>query len=196
MLLLKHTLRYLIRTDTHGIIYQDTYGSTLTPYADADYATSVDLRSIYVHIHVAFGAPISWASNKHPSIALSTCEVDYLAARHGIQESLRLRRIIADIMPIRTPKNTPIQIDKQNYVMVVRNQSKNENIKHLETRAHHLNHHQQHKFICVTHIPTQKIYSYILTRIRQTTSFNRFNMKLIFPTPSVAHKPLLSHQGI
>lgn len=76
--LLKHVLRYLKRTSTHGILHSKITTDPLRTYCDADFAESADRRSTSGSIHTIFGAPVQWSSMKHPVISLSTCEAGYI----------------------------------------------------------------------------------------------------------------------
>ena len=77
----KIILRYVKGTKRYGILYTTSKKSELIGYTENDWAGSIDDRkstSGYV-FHMGSGA-ISWASKKQPIVALSTAEVEYVAA--------------------------------------------------------------------------------------------------------------------
>ena len=43
-----------------------------------------------------FGGAISWMSKQQPVVALSTIEVEYMAATHACKEAIWLRRLCSD----------------------------------------------------------------------------------------------------
>ena len=77
----KRIFRYVKGTKRYGILYITSKNSELIGYTDSDWARSIDDQkstSGYV-FHMGSGA-ISWASKKQPIVALSTAEVEYVAA--------------------------------------------------------------------------------------------------------------------
>eukprot|EP00965_Chrysotila_dentata_P156960 5185800-Pleurochrysis_carterae.AAC.1 len=55
-------------------------------------------------------AAISWASKKQPSVALSSCEAEIIAASEATKEAVYLRTLLAD-PGIPTPEPTPLSMD-------------------------------------------------------------------------------------
>jgi Reverse transcriptase (RNA-dependent DNA polymerase) len=101
----ERVMRYLAGTRSLGLIFGsrnggvlgDSRGQTRTQvdvcaYADADWANSRgDRRSITGWAAKVNGDPISWASKKQRTVALSTCEAELYAEAAAIQEVLWLR---------------------------------------------------------------------------------------------------------
>ena len=75
-------------------------GLTLIGYSDADWASSTDDRRSttgYCFILSECGPAISWKSRKQRTVALSSCEAEYMALSATIQEALHLVQLLKDV---------------------------------------------------------------------------------------------------
>ena len=64
---------------------------------DADYAGDIDKRkSTSGHVFLLNGSAISWASKLQPTIAMSTCEAEFVAAANAAKEALWLKTLLGD----------------------------------------------------------------------------------------------------
>ena len=97
----KHVLRYLKGTIEYELVYKkSTDNLALIGYSDADWASSPDDRrstSGYCFSLTQKGPLVSWKSRKQPSVALSSCEAEYMALASAVQESLYLDQLMKDI---------------------------------------------------------------------------------------------------
>ena len=78
----KHVLRYLKGTVDYELGFRKTDEAlSLIAFSDSDWASSVkDGRSTtgYCFSLTQQGPAISWKSRKQPTVALSTCEAEYI----------------------------------------------------------------------------------------------------------------------
>ena len=81
---INHAFRYLKRTLDYKLCFQ-----TLTGFSDGDWGGSEDRKSTsgYCFLSNKNGGAILWKSRKHPTVALSTCEAEYIATIVAIQEA-------------------------------------------------------------------------------------------------------------
>ena len=71
---LKRSIRYLLHTPTHGILYPYDKPIHLTSFADADYARcGVARKSVSGYVRLVGGSPVHWRSKRQDTVALSTC---------------------------------------------------------------------------------------------------------------------------
>ncbi|XP_053561353.1 uncharacterized protein LOC128652439 [Bombina bombina] len=79
----KHVMRYLKRTIDFELCYRKCSDNLkLEAYSDVDWASDVnDRRSMtgYCFTLTKNGPLIAWKSKKQPTVALSTCEAEYIA---------------------------------------------------------------------------------------------------------------------
>ncbi|XP_066375143.1 secreted RxLR effector protein 161-like [Miscanthus floridulus] len=90
----KRLLRYVKGTVDKGIIFPNTGGSRLqlAVFSDADMAGDIDGQRSTSRVLVFLeSAPISWLSLKQKVVALSTCEVEYVATATAACQVVWLR---------------------------------------------------------------------------------------------------------
>jgi hypothetical protein len=99
---IKRVFRYLHGTTDHAIYYQgkarpgrvlDVHG-----FVDADWAGDLDqTRSTSGYVFSLFGGAINWMSKKQAVVALSTTEVEYMAATHASKEVVCCRDCVQNL---------------------------------------------------------------------------------------------------
>ncbi|XP_053567634.1 uncharacterized protein LOC128657344 [Bombina bombina] len=94
----KHMMRYLKCTIDYEFCYRKfSENLKIEAYSDADWASDVnDRRSMTGNcfIQTKNSPLIAWKSKKQPTIALSTCEAEYIALAATTQESLYLIQLL------------------------------------------------------------------------------------------------------
>ena len=93
----KHLLRYFSGTVTHGITYRPT-SSILGGFADSDWAGDVGDRCSTTGFIVTLGsAPINWRSTKQSTLALSSCEAEYVTLSEATKEMIYLLSLCSSL---------------------------------------------------------------------------------------------------
>eukprot|EP00253_Pinus_taeda_P035269 PITA_35269 len=91
----KRIFKYLQETQNYGLWYPRGSDLTLHAYTDADLAGSVDDRKSTSGGAFLMGPRlVSWLSKKQSSIALSTAEVEYVAAASFYTQLLRMMKTL------------------------------------------------------------------------------------------------------
>ena len=102
---LKHLLRYLKGTVTHGLHHNCTSPVLLTSFSDADWAgDSFDRRStsglLIYHGHNL----VSWSSKKQPTVARSSTEAEYKAIVNTTSELIWITSLFRELhIPLPPP---------------------------------------------------------------------------------------------
>ena len=84
----KHVLRYLKGTIDRNLVFRKSEEPLcISSFCDADWGASEDRRNItgYGFRRSRDGPLISWKSRKQPTIALSTCEAEYMSLAAAVQ---------------------------------------------------------------------------------------------------------------
>eukprot|EP00965_Chrysotila_dentata_P176633 5833165-Pleurochrysis_carterae.AAC.2 len=78
-------------------------------------------------------AAVSWASKKQPSVALSLCEAEVIAASEATKEAVYLRSLFADL-GISHDEPTSLSMDKKSAIDLVYNPEHHQRSKHIDRR--------------------------------------------------------------
>jgi hypothetical protein len=132
----KRIIRYIARTVNYGFQYGKEEEWKLFGYSDSDLAGDVDTRKSTSGIIFFLGySPVSWQSQKQKVVALSSYEVEYIAAATAACQGIWLARLLGD------PKKTAdevvgIKVDNKSAFDLIKNSVFHERSKHIQTRFH------------------------------------------------------------
>ena len=111
----KQIFRYLKGTINFGLVYtQEGKDETLSGYSDSDLALDVVARKstggmvFYLNDNL-----VSWCSQKQKTVALSSCESEFMAATAAAKQNLWLRSSVTPIRagdPVSVSDTYPIRI--------------------------------------------------------------------------------------
>ena len=179
--MLKHVLRYLKGTIDHGLYYQKSKnGLVLTGYSDSDWASSTDDRrsttGFYYSLNPA-GPPVSWKSKKQPTVALSSCEAEYMALSASIQEACFLDMLLKDLVVL---PDLPISVygDNQGAIALVKNQIIHKRSKHIDVRFHFIREKYVSKFVDVIYVQTDENVADVMTKPATKSKLLKFHEML------------------
>ena len=83
-------------------------------YSDADWANDSDNRhSTSGNNFLMAGGAVSWINQKHPTVALSTSETEYMALGSATQETIWLQCLLCDLQV-----NT-VLLDPQRFLKII-----------------------------------------------------------------------------
>jgi Reverse transcriptase (RNA-dependent DNA polymerase) len=155
---LQHLLRYLKGTIDHKLTYQGTGTITTAPelngYCDADYGGDLDgRRSTTGYVFLLCGAPISWQSKKQKTVAMSSCESEYMALASAVKEVLWLRALMKDL-GYNSASPTKLWCDNQGAIRLAKNPEHHERTKHIDIRYHLIRLHLEEGVVDLQHVST------------------------------------------
>ena len=93
----KHVLRYLKGTQNKELCFKKHKGENIIhAYSDANWAADIDRKSTTGYcISLNKNGPfVSWKTKRQPTVALSTCEAEYMALAATMQECLSLKQLL------------------------------------------------------------------------------------------------------
>eukprot|EP00965_Chrysotila_dentata_P135259 4472436-Pleurochrysis_carterae.AAC.1 len=125
----RRVLMYLSHHRSIGLRFERSQTS-IQGFSDSDWATK-HFTSGYVFVYNQ--AAISWASKKQPSVALSSCEADIIAASEAAKEAVYLRSLFADL-GLAAKEPTALSMDNKSAIDIAYNPERHQRSKHINRR--------------------------------------------------------------
>lgn len=138
----------------------------LIAFSDSDWASSVeDRRSTtgYCFSLTKQGPAISWKSKKQPTVALSTCEAEYIGLANATQESMYLTQLLNG-MDNKTYCCTKIHGDNQGAIALSKNPVNKQRSKHIDVKYHFIRDALIEGKIDIVYCPSEDMVADILTK--------------------------------
>jgi hypothetical protein len=130
----KHLLRYLAGTLNMELELgpDPDCDELIRAYADADHGGNKDNgKSTTGYIIKVGSGAVSWSSKLQPIVALSTTEVEYVAACAAGKEIRWMQKLLGE-MGYMVPKPTKLFMDNQSAISVAKNPEHHGRMKHLD----------------------------------------------------------------
>jgi Reverse transcriptase (RNA-dependent DNA polymerase) len=134
----KRVFRYIASTLDMGLVFRGGL-QPLEGYTDSDWAGDQDTRrSTSGYVFNLGSAAISWSSKRQPTVALSTCEAEYVGQKNAAKEAIWLQRFLRQIDPNQDPGlgATIIYGDNQGAIALAKNDQYHGRVKHVDTDIH------------------------------------------------------------
>jgi hypothetical protein len=127
---LKRILRYLKHTPSIGLWYPKGAIFQLIGYSDSNYAgCKIDRKSTSGECQLLGRSLVSWTSKKQNSVALSTAEVEYIAAGACCAQILYMKQTLLDYGVVLD--KVPLLCDNESMIKLANNL-----VQHSRTKAH------------------------------------------------------------
>ncbi|XP_067939859.1 uncharacterized protein [Watersipora subatra] len=131
---MKRLLRYLQGTKHYKLKYSPG-NSQLVGYCDSDWAGDAETRrSTSGYLFKMGSAPISWRSKKQTTVALSSCEAEFMALAEGTKEMIYLRAFCNEIGLPQPPKTTMYCDNQSAMVLMTKRPGQMNRTKHINVR--------------------------------------------------------------
>ncbi|GAX85043.1 hypothetical protein CEUSTIGMA_g12463.t1 [Chlamydomonas eustigma] len=120
-----------------GIVY-GSKKMDMVGYCDADYAGDMDTRrSTTGYVFSMHGGAISWSSRLQPTVAMSSCEAEYMSAASAVKEALWLRKLTTDLnLEVKTLNMYCDNSDNQGSIKLLRQPIASARSKHIDVMHH------------------------------------------------------------
>lgn len=147
----------------------------LQGYIDADWGGDFSSRKSTTGYVFLFGnSAISWSSKLQKTVALSSCEAEYMALKEGIKEQIWLQSLYQQLgIPYRNDQTT-LYTDSQSAIALAKNPEHHARTKHIDIQYHFVRQNVQDTTVKLTYIPTTDQPADGLTKALDSTKFARF----------------------
>ncbi|XP_068466265.1 uncharacterized mitochondrial protein AtMg00810-like [Phaseolus vulgaris] len=185
----KRILRYLVGTQSHGLLLQPSPHLTIVAFADAGWGSDPDDRKSISGYTVFFGSnPVVWSSNKKKTVSRSTTEAEYRSIAAALAEIKWVSNLLQELsISFPTPK---IYSDNLGAVLLTANPIMHFKTKHFDLDLHFVCDSLQQHQLQLSHVPSHLQLADILTKPLTGSSFHKFMAKLM-----VVSNPTISLQG-
>jgi hypothetical protein len=130
----KWILRHLRDTTNQALCFGGSK-TVLQGYVDSDMAGDKDSRSSTTgYVFTIGGTIVSWISKLQKVVALSTTEVEYVAATEASKEMIWLQRFIEELG--KKQENSRLYCDSESAIHLAKNSAFHSKTKHIQLRYH------------------------------------------------------------
>ena len=112
------------------------YDATMMAFTDSDFANCVQTRrSVGAYVVFVCGSPVSWSSQRQKTVALSTCEAEFMACVRGAAELIWVKKLLIGLGFSDLIKNPPTLFsDNTAAIRVAVTEGLTPATKHISTR--------------------------------------------------------------
>ncbi|GJW27623.1 zinc finger, CCHC-type containing protein [Tanacetum coccineum] len=135
---IRQVLRYVQGTKDHGITYKHNRGNKIHGYSDSSYGVNTQEGKGTTGIIFYYGeSPISWSTQKQATVALSSCESEFIAATAAATQALWLKRLLSGYNRVNTTEGKGTTSIIFYYGESPISWSTQKQIKHIDTNSLH-----------------------------------------------------------
>lgn len=163
---MKACLRYLAGTTSLGLNFERSGSDMLRliGYSDSSYNTDPDDgRSVTGHMFYLGNSSVTWCSQKQDTVALSSCEAEFMAATEAARQAIWLQDLLREITGDVYGK-TIIRIDNRSAIALSKNPVFHGRSKHIHSRYHFIRECVERELLEVEHVPGSEQKADILTK--------------------------------
>jgi hypothetical protein len=182
---IKRLFRYLNSTQDLQLVYEGEL-QPLRAYTDADWAGDLGTRrSTSGYIFNLGSGAISWSSKRQPTVALSSCEAEYMGQTQAAKEAIWLQRLLGELLS-QDPDPTIICGDNQGAIALAKNPQFHARTKHIDIQWHFVREKCTEDRITLDFVPTDQQIADGLTKPLPKPAFLRFRQALGLRAPPQA----------
>jgi hypothetical protein len=176
----KEIIRFVAGTSDVGVFYPRRSGdrAELLGYSDSDLAGDLDSRKSTTGVLFFHGrSPVSWQSTEQRVVALSSCEVEYIAAATAACQGVWLARLLLELRDAEV--QVPVlRVDNKSTISLVKNPVHHYRSKHIDVRYHMIWEYEQTGQIVVEFIKIEEQLGDILTKPLSKIKFRELCNKI------------------
>ena len=160
----KRVIRYVKGTLNYGLKYKRSEVFELIRYSDSDYAGDhMDRKSTFGSIFFLGEKLITWSSQKEKIVALSSCEVEYIALNATSCQAVWLAGLITELTK-KSMMPVELRVYNSSAIELAKNPAFRSRTKHIDVRYHYIRMAVEKKWIKLTHVPSEEQLVDIMTK--------------------------------
>jgi len=172
----QHTVAYLKGTKDSFLHYRPGQGPLkLEGYANEEIKTH---KSTSGYIFLVNGCPVSWASKRQDSVALSSTKAEYMAATQATKEAIWLQHLLADLGHLQK-EATVIHKDNHGCIGLSKNPEHHQRTKHIDIQHHFVREKVESNEVTLKACPSADQVADVLTKALPKDKFSKHVAKLL-----------------
>ena len=172
-------MRYISSTLNAGLVFRKDTEDDIVGYSDSDYAGTKDGRkSTGAYTFLLAGAPISHCSKLQPTVALSTCEAEYMALTEAAKEAIWCARFLTELGYRKKGHPVLLRGDNQGSIALAENPEFHRRTKQIEIKWHWIREVVELGKIKIKFISTKEMVADRLTKPLAAKPFEDFKLML------------------
>ncbi|KAJ0944585.1 putative RNA-directed DNA polymerase [Helianthus annuus] len=160
----KQILRYIKGTVGYGLMYQKGGDGKLQGYSDSSHGLNLQDRRGTTGVAFYYsGNLVTWSSQKQNTVALSSCEAEFMAATAAACQGLWLRNLVSNLMGRKAVK-VKLLVDNESAIALMKNPVFHGRSKHIDIKYHFIRECVERGQISIEHISGELQKADILTK--------------------------------
>ena len=129
-------LRYVKGTSDFCLKFYKSDSIDLIGYCDSDWGSSEDRKSIsgYCFMLNNDGPLVAWKTRKQQTVALSSCEAEYMSITNAVQQGKFIKQLLLDLISI--DFIVKLGVDNQGAINLAKNPINHQRSKHIDIKYH------------------------------------------------------------
>ena len=173
----KNVLRYLKGTVNYSLVFNKSDDQLkLFGYCDSDWGGSEDRKSLsgFCFQLNQISSPVTWKCRKQSTVALSSCEAEYVSFTYAIQEANFLRQLSIDILG--NDYSVELFVDNQGAINLAKNPVHHQRSKHIDIKYHYIRDEIQRGNIILKYVPSGENMADIFTKPPTMNKLQKFKV--------------------
>jgi hypothetical protein len=137
-----------------------------------------DRKSVSGFLVCINGNPVSWSSRSQKTVALSSCEAEFLAISEALREALWLRHFLTEI-DIGFISPITLRVDNQSAIKLAENPVHHQRSKHIDIRYFRVRHEVAKGTVKLVYVPTELNLADVFTKATSIKTFSELIPSII-----------------
>ena len=149
-------------------------------FSDSDFANDKETRiSVYRYVIYFCGVPVAWKSKSMRSAVLSTTEPEYVVISEVVKEIKFIYQLL-ESMDVKVPLHIKVRVENIGAIWLANNSGVSERTKHVDTRAHFVEHTLINEVVTIEFIKSNENFSDIMTKNQQSSNYHNAQVNLVY----------------
>jgi len=170
--------KYLVHTKDSKLVFRSEKSPVLTGFYDSDWGGDYPTRKSTTGYLFRLGnTAISWSSKLQSTVALSSCEAEYMALKEAVKELLWLQYMLKQLDK-RDFSGKMLYTDSQSAIALAKNPKHHARTKHVDIQYHFVRESYQNGLVVLKYINTTDQLADSLTKAISPSKFTEFTQQI------------------